>query len=447
MSPQESVEATSKAARGAWRRVELSTWILVGLVAGIATGIFFGELCEPFSIVGDAFVGLLRMTVLPFIAVSLIANLGRLSFAETSRLAWIGGLTLVTLWSAALVTVFFLPLAFPDWNSGSFFSTAMIEPPAEVDWLAQFIPSNVFESLSANQVPAIVIFCIASGLALASLKDRDKLILQLDVLARVLLRISMFVTQLAPIGVFAIAASTSGTVSLSEVVRLQAYLLTYTAGGLFLGFVVLPSLVALTTPLTYRQVFRVAKEPILTAFATGKLIIVLPMLIQNTERLFAELDLTNEKDQGLAIDVLYGAAYPFPHVGKLLSMLFIPFAAWFIGDAMLWQDYPRFLSSGLLSYFGGPIVAIPFLLDQMHLPHDLFQLFLVSGVFGERIGDALGAIHLTAFSLIATFGFRNQLTWNLARPPQTRPAGDRGRSDDPGGNARGVGSFDRTGRG
>ncbi len=353
------------------------------------------------------------MTVLPFIAVSLIANLGRLTLAESTRLAWIGGITLAVLWLASLLTVFFLPTAFPAWSTGSFFSSTLIEQPSQNNWLAYFIPANVFEALAGNHVPAIVVFCIASGLALATLNNRQQLISQLDVLAKVLLQVSAFITKLAPLGIFAIAASTAGTVSLSEVVRLQTYLLCYTAGAVFLGFIVLPLLVTLATPLAYWQVFRVAKDPMLTAFATGKLIIVLPMLIQNTERLFQELDPDHDQRDAPAVDVLYATAYPFPHVGKLLSLLFIPFAAWFIGAAMDWREYPRFLSTGVFSYFGGPIVAMPFLLDQMHLPHDMFQLFLLSGVYGERIGDALGAMHLTAFTLIATFGFRGaiQVHW------------------------------------
>jgi Na+/H+-dicarboxylate symporter/ABC-type amino acid transport substrate-binding protein len=409
MKSKPKTDKSNAAAGKSATRLDLSTWILLGLIAGVACGLFFGEYCAPLAIIGDAFVGLLRMTVLPFIAVSLIANLGRLTLAETSRLAWIGGLTLVVLWSASLVTVFCLQFAFPDWNSGSFFSSALIEPPAESSLLAYFIPTNVFESLATNQVPAIVVFCIASGLALATLKDRQQLISQLDVLSKVLLKISVFITKLAPLGVFAISASISGTVSLNEVVRLQTYLLTYTFGAVFLGFVVLPWFVTLATPLTYRQAFRVAKEPMLTAFATGKLIIVLPMLIRNTERLFQELDVNGDRRSAPAIDVLYATAYPFPHVGKLLSLLFIPFAAWFIGDAMQWHEYPRLFSIGVFSYFGGPIVAIPFLLDQMQLPHDMLQLFVLSGVYGERVGDALGAMHLTAFSLISAFGFRSEL--------------------------------------
>ncbi len=394
------------------QRVELSTRILLGLLAGIGCGLFFGEHCSRLAWIGDAFIGLLRMTILPYIAVALIANLGRLSMTESRRLGWIGGLVLLFLWSVAFVTVFFLSLGFPPWTTGSFFSSALVETVAEPDLLAYFVPANIFRALASNHVPAIVLFCISAGLALATVKDSAALIAQLDIAAAVLMRISGFITRLTPIGAFAIAASTAGTVSLNEVVRLQAYLLAYTGGAIFLGFLALPMLVTTLTPLTYRQVWRVAKEPMITAFATGKLIIVLPMLIQNTERLFAEIAGEASESTVPAVDVLYATAYPFPHVGKLLSMLFIPFAAWFLGTAISWSEYPVFLANGLFAYFGGPIVAIPYLLDQMQLPHDMFQLFLLSGVYGERLGDAVGAMHLVTFTLITTYAYSGSLRLN-----------------------------------
>ena len=385
---------------------ELSTQIILALVSGIFCGLFFGESCQSLSLIGDAFVGLLRMTVLPYIGVTLIASLGRLSWADTLRLARIGGIVLLVLWAIALLTIAVTPSVFPRWYAGSFFSTAMIEPTASPDFLSYFIPANIFEALSENQVPAIVLFCIFCGLGLAQSKNRDVLLEPLDVVAGLLLQVTEFVTRLTPIGVFAICASTAGTVSLMEISRLQAYFIAYTGGAVFLGMIVLPLLVTTLTPLTYRQVFYVVKDPMLTTFVTGKLIIVLPMLVKNTEKLMRELSEGQDPRSSPAVDALYATAYPFPHVGKLLSMLFIPFAAWFLGRPIDQAEYPEFLFSGLFSYFGGPIVAIPFLLDQTRLPHDMFQLFLVSGVYGERIGDAVGAIHLATLTLISAFAFR-----------------------------------------
>ena len=308
-----------------------------------------------------------------------------------------------------------VPTAFPVLKTGSFFSTSMIEPPADIDVLAHFIPANIFSALASNQVPAIVLFSLGVGLALSTIPQRKKLLDQLDLCAAALIRISSLVTRLAPLGIFAIAASTVGTVSLSEISRLQVYLVAYTAGAVFLAFVVLPLLVTTLTSISYREVLHVVQEPMLTAFATGKLMITLPMLIDNTEQLLRKHSIGNRDESTPPVSAIYAIAYAFPHVGKLLSMLFIPFAAWFLGTPLLANAYPGLLANGLFAYFGGPIVAIPYLLDRMHLPHDMFQLFLVSGVYGERLGDALGAMHLCGLTMIAVFALKRNLQFRPLR--------------------------------
>jgi Na+/H+-dicarboxylate symporter len=55
--------------------MSLATRALIGF--GIGSGIFFGEIIAPVGIVGDAFIGLLQMTVLPYVTVSLILGLGQ----------------------------------------------------------------------------------------------------------------------------------------------------------------------------------------------------------------------------------------------------------------------------------------------------------------------------------------------------------------------------------
>ncbi len=391
------------------RRPSLSMMILLGLVTGIAAGLFFGEFCARLDIVGRAFIGLLRMTVLPYIIVSLIANLGRLSLPQSRRLAVVGGAVLLILWLIALISIVLLPQSLPQWKAGSFFSSTLAQPAPTVDLVDIFIPSNVFAALSHGQVPAVVLLCMFTGLALAGLDNRHVVIDLLDVLAKVLIRISTLIVRLAPIGVFAMAASTAGTISLSEVGRLQAYLVVYTVGAVFLTFVVLPLLITSCTPFTYRDALDVSKDSLITAFATGKLIIVLPLLIEQTEQLFARHRQQSGDTAAPAVDALYPIAYSFPHVGKLLGMLFIPFAAWFLGNALHWDEYPRFLVAGLFSYFGGPVLATPYLLDQMHLPHDMFQLFMLSGVWCERFGDAVGVMHLVAFTIVTTCAFTGRL--------------------------------------
>jgi Na+/H+-dicarboxylate symporter len=387
--------------------------IFIALVAGVSCGVLLGEICSPLAVLGDAFIGLLRMCVLPYIILSLIANLGKLSYLQSGRLVGAGGLVLVGLWTLALLSVFVLPQCFPNWKAGSFFSTSIIDPPPPIDFLGIFIPENFFASLAEDQIPAVVVFSICFGLSLGRMPNKGLVIAQLEVLVKTLTHMTGIISRFTPLGVFAITASVAGTISLEEFMRLPAYLAVYTAGALGLAFVVLPLIVATVTPFRYREVVGVSRDAMVTAFATGKLIIVLPMLIEQTERLFARHGHEHQDEAAPAVDVLYPLAYPFPHVGKLLGMMFIPFAAWFLGSAMTMGEYPRFLAAGLFSYFGGPLLATPFLLDQAQLPHDMFQLFLVSGVYCERLSDMLGAMHLVALTTITTCAFTG---WLRLRP-------------------------------
>ena len=63
---------------GKIKNLSLSTKVLLGVFLGILTGLFFGEDVAWLGIIGDIFIGLLQMTVLPYIMFSLIVNIGRI---------------------------------------------------------------------------------------------------------------------------------------------------------------------------------------------------------------------------------------------------------------------------------------------------------------------------------------------------------------------------------
>ena len=56
-------------------KLGLSMQILLGLVLGAVAGLVLGEMAGIFSVVGDAYIALLQMAVLPYIIVSLISSL------------------------------------------------------------------------------------------------------------------------------------------------------------------------------------------------------------------------------------------------------------------------------------------------------------------------------------------------------------------------------------
>jgi Na+/H+-dicarboxylate symporter/ABC-type amino acid transport substrate-binding protein len=386
---------------GKRRRLGLSAQILIGLLAGIAAGIVLGELCAGLKVLGDAFIALLQMTVLPYVMFALIANIGGLTWADARRLAARGGLLLLIFWAIALCLVVVMPLAFPDLRSASFFSTSLVEQPAKIDLMGLYIPANPFHSLANSVIPAVVLFSIALGVALMTVPGKESVIDLLSVFTTALMRVNLFVVKLTPLGVFALSASAAGTLTVEEFSRLQAYLITYILAALLLTFWILPMLLSAFTPFSYRQVLRCARDPLVTAFTTGSLFIILPML---TERITALFDEHGEHHEEVPhfVDVLLPVAFSFPTLGKLLSLLFIPFGAWFSGHQLTVGQYPAFLPSGLLSYFGSTNMAQPFLLDLMRVPSDLFQLFVIARVFCERFGTLTSSMYLFVFTVLAT---------------------------------------------
>jgi Na+/H+-dicarboxylate symporter len=395
-------EQTDEARHARPRRgLGLSGKIFLGLLLGVAAGLSFGEYCGHLRIVGEVFIGLLQMTVLPYIAVSLVASIGRLDIKEGWRLAGRGIAILLVIWTLTLLIVAFLPLSFPAFEAGAFFSRSLVEPPEQVDFLGLYVPVNVFNSLASDAVPAVVLFCIALGVALMGIPGKESLLQSLQVLADGLTRLNAAVVRLTPIGIFAIAASAIGTMTLGEMGRLQVYVLSFLAASVILAFGILPLLIAAATPFGYREVLRASRDPLVLAFATGKVLVTLPMLIENVKKLFAERNLLSD-EASRDVEVLVPLSYPFPHAGRLLGLLFIPFAAWFVGNAMEPADYPAFLPVGLVSWFGGALVATPFLLDLMHVPADMLELFVASGVLTARLGDMVGAMHFVALTVLTS---------------------------------------------
>ena len=113
-----------------------STKIFLGLGLGIATGIFLGEITAPLKIVGEGFVQLLQMAVLPYIVITLMSGLGKLKYGEAVRLSLRVGSLLLLIWACTLAVVYLLPFSFPNWQSASFFSTTCSSSPSHSIFLS-----------------------------------------------------------------------------------------------------------------------------------------------------------------------------------------------------------------------------------------------------------------------------------------------------------------------
>src|SRR5436190_312436 len=240
------------------------------------------------------------MTVLPYVTISIVSGLGSLDLAQAKTLGLRVGLVLLLLWTVAIVCALLVVTMFPVHESASFFSVAMLEDRERFDFLSLYIPTNPFNSLANNIVPAVVLFSLVVGAAL--------------------------------------------------------------------------------TPVPFRAVVSRTRNALVLAFMTTSLFAVLPLLTEAVKSLLREYAGQADGDDSAEAmpDVIVPASFNFPHSGKLLSLSFIPFAAWFSDTALPFSAYVKLGTTGLVVMFGNVNAAIPFLLDLVRIPSDTFQLFLTS---------------------------------------------------------------------
>jgi len=256
--------------------MSFSKRILIGMTAGIAVGLFFGEVVSPLKIVADGFVKLLQMTVLPYLIISIISSLGSLTYADARRLGLRVGGVMVALWALALTFALLMPLAFPPTQHATFFSNTMVEHRPPFNFLDLYIPSNPFNALANNVVPAVVLFAMLLGIALISSPRKQQLLDVLGVASEMLSSATRYIVKLTPYGIFAICAQAAGTMSVDQLGQIQIYLITYVAITMLLAFWALPGLVSALTPIPMREIFASHRDVLLTAFIAGDLFIVLP---------------------------------------------------------------------------------------------------------------------------------------------------------------------------
>ncbi len=408
-----------QAARPAPRppRLSLPARVALALALGIFTGLFLGERAVILQPLADLYLRLTQLVVLPYLMVSLVVRIGSMQAATGRRLAVTGAALVAASWALALLLVGLLPLTFPAIEHAGFFSTALLNPPAQVSILDLLVPSNVFHAMANNLIPGVVLFSVLLGAALIRVDGREALLANLAVLEQGITRVFSLIAKLAPLGILAFSAVAAGTTDVAVLARIQVYLLAYAGAALLLVLVVLPLTLRAVLPLGYRDLVAIPGDVLVTAFVTSNVFIVLPTIIDRAKTLLARLGV-DPRQTDATIDVLVPMAFVFPGAGKLLALLFVPYAAWLAGTPLRAAQFTELFGAGVPAMFGGVIVAIPLLMDMFEIPADLFALFLSTGFFTLSF-DALA----TTMSLFALAVLGAGLAARRLRAPPLRLAG------------------------
>jgi ABC-type amino acid transport substrate-binding protein len=249
------------------------------------------------------------------------------------------------------------------------------------------------------------------GVALIKVKNKEIFLTLATNVSDGLMGMASYVAKLATLGIFAISTAAAGTLQVEELGRLQVFLWVYLTAAALLGLVLLPLIIHWATPFSYREVLSTAGEAVITALATGTVLVVLPMIVERCKELLARHGMDCDETRS-TVDVIVPTAYSFPSTGTLLGLGFILFSAWYVGSPLGLDQYPSYVIMGALTAFGSMSVAIPFMLDFFGLPADQFQLYLLGSVVTARFATGLAALHGFVATLLVASAVLNRLKWH-----------------------------------
>lgn len=262
-----------------------------GFALGIAAGLVLRDQATVWlQPIGDVYLNLIRMVVAPLVLFTIASSIARLGEGVGAirlgvrTLVWFAATSLL----AVLVGFAFGQLIDPGAGLQNLPLGEVRERaiPTPLEVLIGIVPTNPFAALAEGKVLQILFFSALVGAALVALGDRAQTARRfVDEGAAVVFRITRWVIQLTPIGVFGLIGSVVGGYGWEALLPLGKFILAIYAACLFHILVVYSGLLKLHG-LKVRSFFRGTFAAQQTAFATSSSLGTLPVTLRQTvERL------------------------------------------------------------------------------------------------------------------------------------------------------------------
>jgi Na+/H+-dicarboxylate symporter len=277
--------------------------ILIGLALGVFLGLVFKEKILWIQPLGDLFVRLLKMIMMPIIVSTLIAGASSVSPANLGRV----GIRVIIfyLMTSAVAVIIGLVMGALFHPSAQFADVVdaaarEVTAPKLSATLLAIVPTSVMQALVNETVLAVIFAALLIGIAISYLKisgDERKrraastLYNFFDGVAEVMMLIIKGIMQYAPVGVLALVAVVFATNGPRVVGSLAIVTAACFAGYALHVIFVYGGLVKLYARLPLKRYFRDAKDPFITAFVTRSSNGTLPVTMEAAENLGVPKDI------------------------------------------------------------------------------------------------------------------------------------------------------------
>lgn len=296
---------------------------------------------EPFALLADIFLRLIKMIVAPLVFTTLVVGVAKLG--DINSVGRIGGKTLLWFLGASLMSLLLGMLMVNLFKPG----IAMNLPLPSVDestgiaatglslktFLHHVFPASVIDAMAKNEILQIVVFSIFFGVATAAIGEQGKIVIKaMDAIAHVILKVTGYVMNFAPVAVF---GAMTAIVAKQGLIILKTYSIFISEFYFSLGLLWLLLLLAGFLVIGKRVIalIKSVREPIILAFSTSSSEAAFPKTMEQLQKFGC-------KDKIVSFVLPLG--YSFNLDG---SMMYMTFASLFIAQSYgMVLDLPTQLS-------------------------------------------------------------------------------------------------------
>lgn len=275
----------------AWFAIALWKRVVGGLLLGIALGVFWPSAAPSVAVLGDVFVRLIRMLVVPIVFVTIAA--GVTALGDPRKLGSVGaktiGLFAATTFVAVSVGMIVGLVVQPGVGAGigSGGAVTLGEPKSTYDQLVGIVPVNIFQALLDGDMLAIIFFALMLGIATVLSGEAGRPFANLlHAASSVLFQLVRLVMEVTPFGVFALIAIAVAANGVAVFVNIGWLALCVLVGSLVQMTVVHSLMLRLLARIPVISFFRGIVDPLVIAFSTASSSATLPAALRAaTERL------------------------------------------------------------------------------------------------------------------------------------------------------------------
>ncbi|OQP24540.1 cation:dicarboxylase symporter family transporter [Geobacillus zalihae] len=282
------------------RKIGLAWQIFIGLILGIMVGaIFYGspKVATYLQPIGDVFLRLIKMIVIPIVVSSLIVGVANVG--DVKKLGKLGGKTILYFEIITTIAIIVGLLAANIFQPGvgvnmkslektdiqSYVDTTNeVQHHSMVETFVNIVPKNVFEALSTGNMLPIIFFSVMFGLGVAAIGEKGKPVLRFfQGTAEAMFYVTNQVMKFAPFGVFALIGVTVSKFGVASLLPLSKLVVLVYAVMAFFVLVVLGAVAKLVNTNIF-HIIKILKDELVLAYSTSSSETVLPKVMEKMEK-------------------------------------------------------------------------------------------------------------------------------------------------------------------